>query len=249
MKAVGYGLFDPPFLSRVISPATFGPVRWYDADSFEYLTNDAFITVNDPWDDVSSNNLDAVTSIGREPTKKSNWINDRNAVRMVGAKHFLLNGGDLVMGDFTILCACLCQEDSLFLSRDGLNRQIRINRNSVHVASWFSGQSGTELVSDLFTSDASKARMIGYRRSNNATAPVFHFFDNTNIVAPRLWQGATTVDSTNANFGINQIGIIDGGPLAIDIGELVIYNIALSDSQIQGLYDNYFQPKFALPLS
>lgn len=242
MKAIGYGLFDPPFLSRTISPALFGPVRWYDADYYEYLTNDAIISITDPWDDVSTNNLDATPTAGHEPSKKSNWINDRNAVRLVGTKRFLLNGGDLVMGDFTILCVCLSLFDSIFVSHDQFNRQIRVNRSNLHKASWFSGSSGTERISNEFSSDAGAARLVGYRRSNNSTSPLFHFFDNATKVNPAEGEGCTDVA-----FGINQIGIIDGGPLAIDIGELVIYDKALSDSQIQGLYDNYFQPKFALP--
>lgn len=245
MKAIGFTLFDPPFLSRTISPALFGPARWYDADSFEYLTNDAILTPTDPWDDVSSNNLDARSTAlppGTQPSKKSNWLNDRNAVRLVGTKRLLLDGGDLAMGDFTILCVCLSLLDSIFLSRDGFNRQIRVNRNNEHRASWFSGVSDSERISNEFSSDAGDVRLVGYRRRDNTTTPKFTFFDNANPVLPAEGEGCT-----NVAFGIGQIGIIDGGPLAIDIGELVIYDKALSDSQIQGLYENYFQPKFALP--
>lgn len=246
MKAISLGLFDGPFLLQSPpNPGTFGPARWWDADTLrdDYgLTNDALITPAYTWRDKSSNNLGSASTTGNEPTFKSSEINTRPVVRMQGTVHMLFSGGDLVMGDFTVLCVARSIADSIFVSRDGFNRQIRINRNDEHRASWFSGDSGTEKVSNLFTSNAANARMIGHRRGNNAVSPVFHFFDNTTVVEPSLG-----VSCTNVAFGINEIGVIDGGPLDIDIAELAIYNKALTDSEIQILYAQYFKPKFALP--
>lgn len=246
MKALGLSLFDPAFVGRAaVTPETFGPARWWDADSLrdDYgLTNDAIITPAYTWRDKSSNNLGAASTNGNEPQFKSSEINTRPVVRFQGTVHMLFSGGDLVLGDFTVLCVARSILDSIYVGRDGFNRQIRINRNNLHVASWFSGDSGTEKVSNSFTSNAANARMIGHRRSNNAVSPVFHFFDNTTVVEPD-----SGLACTNVAFGVNQIGVIDGGPLNIDIAEIVIYNKALTDSEIQILYAQYFKPKFALP--
>lgn len=250
MRAISLTLFDPAFLGAIqssITPNSFGPpVRWWDADTLrdDYgLTNDALITPAYTWRDLSPTGLGAVSTTGNEPQFKSSEINDRPVIRFTGTTHMLFNGGDLVMGDFTILCVALPASDSIFVSRDGFNRQIRTNRSNEARSSWFSGLSGTELISNLFLSNLSNPRMIGYRRSDTATIPLFHFFDNTTKVDPTIGQGSTA----NVDFGINQVGIIDGGPLNIDIAEIVIYNTCLSDSEIQILYNAYFKPKFALP--
>lgn len=250
MRANSLNLFDTAFLAALqesITPNSFGPPsRWWDADTLrdDYgLTNDALITSAYDWRDLSPNGIGAASTTGNEPTFRSSEINTRPAVRFTGTTHMLFSGGDLVMGDFTILCVARSTLDSMVVSRDGFNRQIRTNRNNEARSSWFSGVSGSELVSNLFLSNLANPRMIGYRRIDNATVPLFHFFDNTTKVDPTTGQGGTV----NAAFGINQVGIIDGGPLNIDIAELVIYNVCLSDSEIQILYNQYFKPKFALP--
>lgn len=244
MKTISLGLFDGPFLLQSPpNPGTLGAVRWWDANSFRHLlTNDALITPSFPWEDQSSNHLDATSTIGNEPQFKSSEINDRPVVRLTGTTHLLFNGGDLVLGDFTILCVGRSTSDSMILSHSDFNRQIRTNRSNEARSSWFSGDSGTERISNLFLNNAANARMMGYRRSNNVVSPLFHFFDNTTVVEPVEGTGCT-----NVAFGINQIGITDGGPLNIDIAELAIYNKSLSVSEIQTLYNQYFKPKFALP--
>lgn len=248
MKAISLGLFDGPLLLQSPpNPGTFGPVRWWDANSLrDELTNDALIPPGIPWQDQSSNNMDARSTLGHEPQFKSSEINSRPVVRLQGAKRLLFDGGDLVLpNDFTILAVYAAANDSIFIARDGLNRQVRINRSGANVASWFSGASGTEQISNVFTSNPSFARMVGYRRSGNESAltRLFHFFDNTSVVEPAGGQGGTS----EVAFGIGQIGIIDGGALNIDIAELAIYDKALTTSEIQTLYAQYFKPKFALP--
>lgn len=249
MRATTLNLFDAAFLSTLqstITPSSFGaPARWWDADTLrdDYgLTNDALITPAYNWRDLSPNGLGASSTTGNEPTFKSSEINTRPVVRLTGTTHMLFMGGDLVLGDFTILCVGRSTSDSLILSRDGFNRQIRTNRSNEARSSWFSGFSGTERISNLLLSNAANARMMGYRRRDNATSAVFHFFDNATLVDPVEGQPAPNVD-----FGINQVGIIDGGPLNIDIAELVIYDRVLTDTSIQILYNQYFKPKFALP--
>lgn len=253
MKALGLGLFDGPFLLQSPpNPGTFGPVRWWDADSLRDdwgLTNDAIIAPEFFWRDKSSNGLHArstASPLNTQPQFKSDElssINGRPVVRLQGTKRLLFDGGDLILGDFTVLVVYAAVNDSMILSHDGFNRQIRINRSGVNKASWFSGESGTENISNLLASNPSFPRMVGYRRINySALNRDVVFFDNATLVND---DGATGV--SNVLFGINQIGVIDGGPLNIDIAELAIYNKALTDSEIQTLYTQYFKPKFALP--
>lgn len=257
MRPISLSLFDAAFLSSteapppvVITPTSFGqPYRWYDAASLDYLTNDAAITDADPWDDKSPNDDDAVSTSGHFPTFRSNIINGKPTVRLgTGTQHLVFEGGDLALGDFTILCVAIATADSIFISKNGINRQVRINRQNERRASWIPDQGTQELMSDLFTSNANSGTMIGHRRTNY-TDPVianrqFAFFDNSIRVGVRD-ADVSPVDSTI--FRPNQIGIIDGGPLLIDIGELVIYDRALSDGEVMSLYTEYFKPKFGLP--
>lgn len=83
--------------------------------------------------------------------------------------------------------------------------------------------------------------MIGHRRNNSEG--VFTFFDNATSVMP------TTGGVNAGSFGINEIGTLAefSAGINMDIAELVIYNKALLDSEIQALYYQYFKPKFALP--
>lgn len=255
MKALSLNLFDTPFLARgLVTPGSFGPpTRWWDANSLRTdwnFANDAIIGVNFPWRDQSANAQGARSTQGHEPVFKSeelSSINGRPVVRMVGEKRMLFEGGDLVLvGGFTILCVARATTDSNYVSRGGVNRQIRTNRSNQARASWFSGNSGEELVSNLFLSNASLPRMIGHRRTPFVlpAGSTFRFFDNATEVLP------TTGNVDNSDFGINQIGTLPSEwstPLNIDIAELVIYNTALATVDIQALYTHYFKPKFALP--
>lgn len=247
MKAITLGLFDGPFLVQGgIQPGIFNPTRWYDAGSFS-LANDSIISPEFPWDDQSPNDDDAVSTTGSEPTYKHDElsaINDRPVVRFVNEARMLFEGGDLVLDAFTILCVLNTAFDSTYVSRGGFNRQIRTSRLNEARASWFSGATGQELVSNLYTSNANIARMVGHRRTALTPGHAFMFFDNANEVTP------TTSGVDSSLFGINQLGVLPSEfstPLNCDIAEIVIYNTALSTQNIQALYTHYFKPKFALP--
>lgn len=245
MRPTTLTLFDKSFLAAVpvagtVTPNSYGlPLRWWDAKSLDYLVDGVLITTSDPWEDQSPNGRDATTTTGHEPVFKSSAVGGKPAVRMQGMKRLVFNGGEIFFGDFTILAVIATANDSIFLSRNTVNRQIRTNRLSQARSSW-NAESGQELVSDLFTSNIMQPRMAGYRRINYNTAQrAFKFFDNSTIVS-----GGGPVSAEL--FNLDQIGIIDGGPLNIDIAELVIYNKALTDGEILSLYSDYFKPKFSL---
>lgn len=241
-------LFDPAFLVQLstvnsITPETFGPVyRWYDAVTLNYKSDGAAITPSDPWNDKSPNGLSAVSTLTNEPVFKTAVLNGKPAVRFtVGSKRMVFTGGALSLDNFTILVVAMVNADSIFLSKNGINVQGRVRRLGANTASW-KPEPGNEIVSNAFPSNAADTRMIGYRRSdNNSDLRDVKFFDNGSLIERPL----SGVDSTI--FDPNQIGIIDGGPLNIDIGELVIYNRALTTGEVQTLYTEYFKPKFLLP--
>lgn len=242
-------LFDLAFLAQGatpvagVTPASFNPARWYDANSFSGdLADDALISPAFPWDDQSANDDDAASTNTHEPTFHTNEINGKPIVRFTAGQRMRFEGGDISLSDFTILCVALSGADSIFLSRDGGNTQIRTNRINQARASWFGGTSGEELISNQFLSNLSQPRLIGYRRFGNpGPQRTFRFFDNLTEVMP------TTGNVDTVPSLLNQIGIIDGGPLSIDIAELVIYDTALTTDEIRALYNEYFKPKFALP--
>lgn len=247
MRPTTLTLFDPAFLADVpvsgtITPNSFGfPLRWWDAKSLDYLIDGATILPSDSWDDQSPNGMNANTTISHEPIFKSASVAGKPAVRLQGTKRLVFNGGQLSLGDFTILCVGVSINDSIFLSKNAVNRQIRINRSGEHRASW-NAESGQEVVSNLFVSNAANPRMFGYRRDAYSTASRdVRFFDNAAVID-------RPVQTISADiFNLDQIGIIDGGPLNIDIAELVIYDKALTNGEILSLYTEYFKPKFSLP--
>lgn len=217
------------------TPDSIGtPFRWYDAGTF-VLADGATIAVANPWIDQSSNLSNATTTLGREPVFKTNIFGIRPAVRLSGIKHFVFDSGIIMLSDFTILAVAKVNGDSIWLSRDGVNRQVRAYRSSQNVLSVFFSNSG-EVVSGALDIVQTDGRMLGYRR--NSVSGVVDFFENdTNFAGGN---NTSTID-------LEQIGLIDGGPLNIDIGEMVIYDSVLSTANIQLLYDDYFKPKFGLP--
>lgn len=248
MRATTLNLFDAAFLAQTqatINPESFGPVtRWWDANSFG-LTDGAILHPNIPWVDQTDSHWEASSTTGHEPVLKTNIINGNDVVRMVGTKHFLFEGAlDLTLADFTVLAVVLTANDSIILSRDQANIQLRTNHSNLPKSSWFAF-SGAEVISNAFNSNNTIARMVGYRRTlePSGLTSEFVFFDNSGLVNPENGPTGHRRDT----FPINQIGVIDGGPLNIDIAELVIYDRSLSTSNIQTLYHKYFKPKFALP--
>lgn len=210
-----------------------GLIRWWDAD-FYSLANGASITSAMPWVDQSPVASNATPTNGHEPTFRTNIFGILPAVRFVGQQRMRFDSGAILLPTYSILCVARANGDSIFLSHSDFNRQTRINRTNQNKNSVFHGT--TEIISaSAFIEPASDARMNGFVRPNDNVT----FFDNRNPVA-----GVNT--DANDHF-LNQIGIIDGGPLNIDIGELVIYSGALSAAQVQQLYDEYFKPKFSLP--
>lgn len=217
------------------SPESIGtPFRWYDAGTY-LLADNASISTSDPWIDQSSNLSNATPTAGNEPVFKTNIFGTKPAVRMSGTKRFIFDSGVFVLSNFTILAVAKVNGDSIWMSRNGINRQVRAFRSSVNNLS-VNTSGGSEIASGTLNVPATDGRMIGYRR-NSGTGDLDFFENSTNFA------GGNNIFTLD----LDQIGIIDGGPLNIDIGEMVIYDSVLSTANIQLLYNDYFKPKFGLP--
>lgn len=230
------GFIINPFWATpaAITPATFNPFRWYDAGTYA-LADNASITVADPWIDQSANLSNATTTAGKEPTFKTNIFGSLPAVRLSGVRHLAFDSGFFNLTDFTIFCIAKVNGDSIWLSRNGINRQVRAFRAGANVYS-FNPNAGGEIISPVLSVPATDARMNVWRR--DTVTGDGDFYENATQF---------TGGNNGSGLDLDQIGIIDGGPLNIDIGEMVIYDSFLSGANIVSLYNNYFKPKFGLP--
>lgn len=225
--AVSASAFTPESIPEYVGDA----LRWFDAGSFTGLDDEDLIAASNPWTDKTFHQ-DAVTTSGKEPTYKIDIFGARPAVRFGEIKHMVF--GLVTLTDFTILAVVKAAVDSIFLSRQGLNRQVRVYRQNENTLSIVPS---AEVISDVISAPFSDAKMIGYRRVS-ATG-VVSFFENA---------AAFGADGTNIQvFTLDQIGLAQVGQLGIDIAELAIYDSIVSDEDIAGLYNAYFKPKYGLP--
>lgn len=228
-------IINPFWATAPVTPATYTPFRWYDAATYA-LADNADITPSDPWIDQSANLSNATSTLTFEPTFETNIFGVLPAVRLLTPSHLVFDSGFFTLTDLTIICIARVNGDSIWLSRNTFNRQIRASRSGVNESSFYPG-TGAEVVSGVLAVTASDARMLVWRR--NTGTGVVDFYENDT-----LFPG----NATNSDgMEIGQIGIIDGGPLNIDIGELVIYSSTLTDQNVEDLYNDYFKPKFSLP--
>lgn len=208
--------------------------RWFDAGTFTGLADGAIIPVSNPWVDLSPNHSNATSTLAKEPTYRTNIFGSRPAVRFFGVNGMTFDSGLLTLEDFTILAVVKARSDSIWMSRLTLNRQVRAyrqNDNKLSVAL------PTEIVSNLLSTPAASAKLVGYRRV--ASTGVVDFFENGSPVS--------AVGTSTETFHLEQIGVTNGGPIDIDIGEMVIYTSIVSNEGIQAMYDDYFKNKFGLP--
>lgn len=227
-------IINPFFVSPAgVTPASFNPLRWYDADTYA-LGDGATITPADPWIDQSANLSDATTTLGFQPSFHHNIFGTLPAVRLQTPEHLAFTG-DLVLTALTIICVAKINGDSIWLSRSGLNRQIRAFRSGTNNYSFVA--TAGEVVSGTLSQPATDARMNTWRHEFSGGMQVDFYENATNF-------GGNINGQTQT---LNQIGIIDGGPLNIDIGEMVIFDSFLSGANIVALYNDYFKPKFGLP--
>lgn len=221
----------PTFVPTTEPDDFAGLIRWYDADSYA-LADGTSITI--AWTDLSVSASNAMPSVGFEPVFKTNIFGCLPAIFLggTGVHNFAFDSGAITLSDFTVLCVADVVSDSLIMSNSGANRQIRVFRSGANTLSFFDGSG--EIVSPTLTYSAFDPRFTGWKRVGSAVS----FYENELPV---------TGGSTGSAAAFDQIGLKDGGPLNVYLGEIVIYNVGLSDADVLTLYTTYFKPKFGLP--
>lgn len=229
------GFLINPFFSAAaaVTPATYTPFRWYDAATYA-LADNALVTAADPWVDQSVNLSNATTVAGKEPTFKTSIFGSLPAVRFVGAKFMNLDSGVHSFGDLTFFCIAKISGDTVWLSQNGINVQVRAFRSGANTYSFYPNF-GAEIVSPVLSIAATDAKMNVWRRDQGPGT--VDFYEDAILV---------TGGVNDTSIPIDQIGH-HGGATNIDIGEIVLYDTVLADADVVALYNSYFKPKFGLP--
>ena len=156
------------------------------------------------------------------------------SIRFDGTDDFLVFTALSLSSDFTIIAITKnVSVDSIVMGHSTLNRQIRIFQSASNCLTMYDGTNNP--ISATFTNSASGARMNVWQRSGSTAK----FFENNAIDKSSGSMGSTTLEW----IGKYSVAVLY---LNADLGELVIYNSALTSLQIQDLFTNYFQPKYTL---
>lgn len=210
---------------------------WGQADFGTYtLGNHLTPSVNDGdqvggWVDRSGTSDLAQLLAGRFPILKLNQKNGLPSVRFDGSNDFIDAGGNIINGTtFTVFVVHKSTGDGMLLSsNDGSGHQIRI------------GQSGSAVLSMYDGTNNPISSTISPSRSNWILAE----YQN----GPHFWVNGVSFDNggTIGSVKLRRIGELDNDTLALngDIGEIVIYNTALSSGDRTAV-EAYLMARWAL---
>lgn len=228
-----------------VTPDDFGNMEaWWKADSFALADNTAIGDGGNEWQDQSANNRDGTQSTaGARPLFKTNIFGSMPSVRFDGVDDFLSFTTDVSLaGHFTIILVgkSLDVTDGEILGHESDNIQIRVNRAGADVISMFVQVGSPELISTAFGSALSNVKMSVWRRGAVPVADTGGFRENKTARgnSPNMTSVYVLQRIAKTSFG---------GFANWDIGELIIYSQALTDSQLDALYDTYFQARWGLP--
>lgn len=228
-------LLDPAFLARatpIFTPADItGLFRWYKADSYVGSDGDSVgggTNTLGPWVDQAGSGDDASRLIGMGPDYRTNVVGTKPVIRMTNSGPFLAFAPG-ALGDFTVVCAC----------RSPVGFDSFLNYNSINGHSLWRSFLGSN---ELF--------FVAGCVDNPSSAP---FSSNDFMVAVARRTGVTlyfrenkTVRATTFNCGNawspDQLGFSPGHQM--DFGEYLLYNTAISDANLDRLYDDYLKPRW-----
>lgn len=234
----GLKISDLAFLGRVgnagVTPLSFpGLHRWYDATSFTGIANDGDsigggANVRGPWIDKTGSGDNATNTING-PLFKTNIVGSLPVIRFATATGAFMNflPGTLA-ADFTVVCMCrsVAGLDGFIFYNTTTGHQLRTLFGGSHDVVFYAG--GPTLSG--FFGAAIVFEVVGCKRS---AGTVTLRQNKINI---------TSGGDANA-WTVNQIGISSLGS-NMDIGELLLYNTAISDANLTLLYDQYLKPKW-----
>jgi hypothetical protein len=241
-------------------PVTSGLALWLNADQ-GVTTNGTAVS---GWADQSANAHDASQSnTFNQPQLVSNALNGHAVVRFNGNSDFLgLNGQVLTSQQFSILAVV----NDTRSSGDGSFREVFSNWNfSNETASVFLGTANTNPVGARLTDNMGGATDPNARPGEGIGAisdPSTHFiftgvsgttdatiYQNSNLIASH--RSALSPRDLTTPYVIGQQGNINGEFWQGDIAELLVYDRALSSSELQQdwsyLDAKYFGSQSAVP--
>lgn len=232
----GLSLRDLAFLGRAgnagVNPDSFANLlHWWKADSYSLPDNTVIGGAGKEWEDQKGSN-DAITDTGAVAYRTAGIGGAHPSLEF--ANESLAITEFTLAGDFTIIHVAETTADSCWLGHNTGNAQIRRRRSGANNASFYSG-SGSEVISDAFSSAIGDIVMVTYRRSGTTVS----IRENKTARNSGINGGSTAINRIGKGAFV---GTANG-----DLGELVVYTTSLSDADVDQLYDQYFKNRHGLP--
>lgn len=229
-----------PFLGASGGPTFFptdiaGLIRWYDADFYtgSYVDGAAITTL---WDDFSASAEDATPQAGQEPLYKNTILTSgKSSVKMVdGFKHF--DTTQMTLGNYSVVVLWRPNSDAIVASSPAGNYQVRDTTGGA--------------LSDnpqLFHNDGITLNAVGlnsnqvfhvrtWNRNSGTGVPLFYY--------NKIQEVEQTGETATANMLISTVGLFNGGPGNFDLVEFLVYNVVITQADVDNLHDFYFQLKY-----
>lgn len=226
------GLLDTGFIGSLLSPGALAPLAaWWKADSLNLADNTA-LGVAHPWLDSSGSGHNLNSAQGTI-SFRTNQVGVLPGISFPGGGGLMTMATDLVLAANFTICAAYksaAGADGFLMSHSSVSPQVRVNRSGANQVQFFDGT--TEAISPTLSTLATSRRLITWKRTSGAVT----FLENN---TPRT--GGTA--SLSATFD----QICGGISYAGFIYEIAVWTRALTDGQVQSLYNSYFKPRWGLP--
>lgn len=239
-----------PFLvaPAVVTPDSVGtPDFWWKADSFALADGTAVGGVGVEWQDQSTNNRDGTQgTAAARPTFRTNIFGTMPSIRFDGSDD-ALEFPVATFGTNTALTLIwvgkgIANVDGNILGHNVNSMQLRVYYTNLDKVDFFDG--AINVISDTFgTTLTSNVKMITWKRYLNAGNYVIDFRENK--TARGVNMGPAGGSCTYNRIGRAFYGA--GSTPNVEMGELIGYPSALTDAQLDSLYDTYFKPRWGLP--
>jgi len=226
--------------SRGFNPLSLSPAIWLDASDastlYDATVGGSLVAANGAiarWEDKSGNARHATQSTGvSQPLRKTSIQNGKDVVRLDGANDFFTIPAEITPTAVTIFIVQDTTGDSMFLSPQADNRQIRIGQGGGNVLSTYDGAANPQ--STALTVARGTCSLVLYKKSGSTVS----FYEN----------GAAKGTGTNNDIKIGTLfaGAGGGGDFINgDISELLIYPTALADADREAV-ETYLNSKWAI---
>lgn len=215
-----------------------GLIRWYDADSFTGLYSDGDPITTD-WPDLSVSGEDATPEVGQEPLFKDTILSGgKSCVSFVdGFKHF--DTTQMVLGDFSVVAFFLPNADAIVASDPSGNYQIREQTGGVPATDHPVIRPNTAPSLEFIGTENTEVwHMRTWTRNGTTGVPVFYY--------QKTSEPEDTGDTNTALMRISTVGLFNGGPGDFFLAEMLIYNVVLTQTDVDNLHDFYFKLKYPL---